>query len=877
MRKAWLAGWCVVTAALAGIALAQEQVDPNDPAEAGPVKLADYALRVRVVEAKPAQKQVQIRWRRGGMGLGGVVVSGTFLSDAKSESIDVGAWTAPLPLADVAGKTGWGYPNLLIDALPDAKKKREPLTSVAVEFEFLERGKPFKKFVETSPEGNNVSAAVHLAAVDRKMFRAETMPLAQYAKNRREMVEGFFPDKGPTPKKFAMLGILGGYGPGAGFGIRHNNPAIVADECRTQQALGFNGLVGKKSLDQADAAGFGDAFRRLQFGGPGAGSPMNFFKKDVDGCPFDPALRKYIAERTAASIDEHKQSGARESWAEWVDEIGVAAKEHHQQCPRCAAAYREYVKALGVTPADLGQASWDRVVPYPLWTTSPKAKGPVLAKAPKEPTDTLNYYYSFRFMTHATADLFPEAAERFKTAGIPLFAMQGPTPSWNGSSLDWWEFYDRKANSACVWETSNRDPRTWQFESYLADIMRSIAAKLRALIGTLVKPHRGAPEQRSLAAVTRGARAIEWYTYGPDYARGDSFSQRPDLLERVGKVNRFFAAAEDWLYGADWLAAPQVAFVSPRSSEIWGKATPLDVTAFENAKWVYLALRHAHVPVDVLGEADLAEFDLSKYRAIYVPGTHLHSKSAAKLRAWVEAGGTLWTDALGLSRDEANQPTTWLGANRTHESWGSVEGYRAVGLAPLKESNAPAHAKFTWSVDGTGEAVAGIGREPLDATGAAVLGRFADGKPAVVRREVGRGAVVSVGVWAGLTYSAKVRRPDYDMRADFDPALRRLIAAPALERDVVRPAVPSDPLVEAVALTNAGQRSVALMNWAYRYDAKSKNSLQPRDKLRVDLPRVGPIASVRSLRFGPLPLAREGTVTFVIVPRIDEVDVLLVD
>ena len=49
----------------------------------------------------------------------------------------------------------------------------------------------------------------------------------------------------------------------------------------------------------------------------------------------------------------------------------------------------------------------------------------------------------------------------------------------------------------------------------------------------------------------------------------------------------------------------QVAFCSPRSSEIWGKATDLGVTAFEDAKWVYLALRHANIPVDVQMEEGL--------------------------------------------------------------------------------------------------------------------------------------------------------------------------------------------------------------------------------------------------------------------------------
>ncbi len=130
--------------------------------------------------------------------------------------------------------------------------------------------------------------------------------------------------------------------------------------------------------------------------------------------------------------------------------------------------------------------------------------------------------------------------------------MQGPTPSWSGHSLDWHEFYDLGANTAVVFETSNRDPRAWQWESYLGDIVRGIAGRHRLPIGCLIKPHRGAASQRMLSLVLRGAEAIEWYTYGPDYAKGDSFSQSPELLEGVGRAGRFLAKAEDYLYAARW-------------------------------------------------------------------------------------------------------------------------------------------------------------------------------------------------------------------------------------------------------------------------------------------------------------------------------------
>jgi hypothetical protein len=391
-----------------------------------------------------------------------------------------------------------------------------------------------------------------------------------------------------------------------------------------------------------------------------------------------------------------------------------------------------------------------------------------------------------------------------------------------------------------------------------------------------------------LSVVSRGATAFEWYTYGPDYAKGDSFSQSPALLERVAHAAQFLARAEPWLYGAHWAGKPQVAFVFPRSSEIWARAAGLGVTPLENAKWVYLALAHAHVPVDILSERQLADGALDAYKVVYIVGPNMQRAAAARVAAWVRQGGVLWTDALGMARDEANEPapvsTELLGLReRAYENWGRTPGYGAVRLAPLDERNVPEAAALRWDLAapwGGGQAVAGIGREPLSATDAESLARFADGKPAVVRRKVGQGAVVVAGFWAGLTYSAKVRRADFDMQTDFDPALRALIAASALEAKVYRGAIPSSPLVEAVLLDRDGRRSVALMNWSHHAaaaDAKRSRGLQPAEQLRIELPGAGPLTAVRSLTHGELPLERDGATVRVTLPRLDEIDLLTLE
>ena len=98
---------------------------------------------------------------------------------------------------------------------------------------------------------------------------------------------------------------------------------------------------------------------------------------------------------------------------------------------------------------------------------------------------------------------------------------------------------------------------------------RVVSAERGLRFGVYVKPHRGAPIQRTLSAVSRNARMLYWYTYGPDWAKGDTFAASPEALAATSKAARLIANSEDVLYGSSWSSPAQVAVVSPRSSEIW--------------------------------------------------------------------------------------------------------------------------------------------------------------------------------------------------------------------------------------------------------------------------------------------------------------------
>jgi hypothetical protein len=880
LTRRWL---MLLVASLAPAASGQEQIDKGDAGAKGGINLSDMALRVKVTRVAPEQKAVNILWRHGGEGLGGTVTRGAFAGDDGQELIAIGQWSKPAPLELVAGKgAGWRFATIVVSS--STGRKAIALTDVAVDFEFSEGGKAIKSFTELAPNGATVGVAIPAGAANRQTFLAELAGLSEHARNRHQRLAKAFPEPAKMPRLFGVIGHLAGYGEGSGYGIRHSNPQIVKEECQTLELLGVNGLVGEKSVALADAAGMGKDFRSIYWGGPGSGSPMGMLKKragEGEACPFDPALAKAMKDHVPATVAEHQGVGAKESWGLWWDEIGVAVKGHMQTCPRCREKFAEYLKAQQIAPDAIGAKSWDQVTPYPIWPDAKAGdKASALAPAPADALDALRYYYTFRFMTEATAQLVVEPARQFKEAGVLLYAMQGPTPSWAGHSLDWHEFYDRGANTALVFETSNRDPRAWQFESYLADIGRGICERHGMPMGVLVKPHRGAVEQRMLSVVARGAKVIEWYTYGPDYAKGDSFSQSPELLERVAKAARFLGANEDLLYGAKPAVSAQVAFCSPRSSEIWGKATDLGVTAFEDAKWVYLALRHAHVPLDVLSEQQLAEGKLERYKVIYVVGPNLRRDAAGQLKKWVEAGGTLWTDAMGLSRDEANQPAheelTGL-KDRKLEMWGKVEPYKATELKEFAEREVPAGAGLVLSSGKRWRAV--VGRELIDGREFPEnFASFSDGRAANYRRELGKGQVFVVGLWGGLTYSAQVRRSNFDMSVDFDRSIQSLITFPADHDGALLPVTASAPLVEPIALIKDGHRCIALINWAYRRDGTRREALVPAANVRIELRALGEVARVRSAKLGELkPDLTQPGIYSLTLPTLDEVDLLILD
>jgi hypothetical protein len=328
-----------------------------------------------------------------------------------------------------------------------------------------------------------------------------------------------------------------------------------------------------------------------------------------------------------------------------------------------------------------------------------------------------------------------------------------------------------------------------------------------------------------------------------------------------------------------------VAVVRPQTSAI------LDAShaAWENGKWVYQALTHAHLPVDALDEGYLLSEDLSRYRVIYISGAAVRRDVSEKLAGWVEAGGVLYTGAGGLVHDEAGLPLAALAPllglkPRTPvEMWGGVRRYGSTDLAGIaRERDAPAGARVSGQVPFGGSFELAVGREVLEPEpGAEVLATYVDGGVAAIRRAAGKGWVYVVGFYAGLEYAADVLRPDYDMARDFRDDKRAFVAAPALAAGVEPVVAASHPLIEGVLLKHAasGRRAVLLMNWAYKAGADGRGrDLVPAAPVTLVVRDAGPVNTVRSLWLrATIPHRREGARLVVTLPRLEDGDILLLE
>ncbi len=544
-----------------------------------------------------------------------------------------------------------------------------------------------------------------------------------------------------------------------------------------------------------------------------------------------------------------------------MDEPGGQPASFAAQDQAYGDRFREWLKAGSFDPEDLLVSDWDQVRPVP---ETERDQFPAL------------HYFTQLFRTRALGDFM--ATQRRVIEGA--YGRSFPTlvnfsdgavyyANFCGQGVDYFELLDADDQNAIWGEDWANNASTYQCAAFNVALMQSAARKRGQAIGHYLIAHaRRTPwdiKTKAIGETARGVRMWKNFCYGPVWGsheggppwRTHLWQAKPELWTANAEIPREIGAVEDWLATAQ-PAPADVALLYSSSSDIWTMWSNLAFGFDRMHTW--LALTHAQVPVEIIPEREIGRLDGCK--VCYLSGPNLTRAAAARLRAWVEAGGTLWLTAGAASRDEFDRPldtiTGLLPAERGELQ--TLEPYRSSGR--FLDRLAPRDT-VTWGKQSLDVLSVKQTLKPHDERPAEVLATYQDGQPAVVSGPAGKGRVIVLGFLPALSYiqpALAARRaleehvknlpnaPDAELLdRSYNPwqypaGIRDRLLSPVRESNLTMSLTCDTPLIDVVELRC--EQGVLL--------AMTNHTLKRLEAVRLQLRTAKPVTRVESVRHGQL-------------------------
>ena len=572
--------------------------------------------------------------------------------------------------------------------------------------------------------------------------------------------------------------------------------------------------------------------------------------KDVEGVRLDwPKVTEWLDKTYAGPFAQRKDSPypAPRVIADLMDEpsgIGFAGPEY-------IAEFRKYLQEKGLTPAFFGKAAWEEVeTPKFNWWQYFKMRDPLL-EAPLEARRL--HYWQTRFWNDTTAKMYAMATERvMKNDPNVLGTRVNFGPAWYydyGSlprGIDAFRFGELGAvtlgfNEDWLGDGSNRFPL--EINTLLRDFERgAMRPQGEVTHGCYVTcdSNRRTVKLRAFGLLARETKIFDFYYYGPSYTYFDHWSDNFSMVQGVAELTRDMAAVDGLLYAGKAPKA-QVALLYSRSWPAWKR----DDSEQNELIQAYIALLHAGIPVDIVGDEEIADgrFAKRKYKALYVVNESIPAATLTAIEQWVKKGGKLWATGWAGLRDEYNEPTAaWNGLLNVQErAWkptGDLEQY-GKEIQPA-DWNRPIFGREVTGITSTAHRY-GRGRVQVAA--------IAPGKAYMDGAQQVKGALADAIIFP--------QGPARDIYVKF-----------ALDAGVKPPALTSVNQVLAYPLWSKGAGVVLIANYTGE-PAKDAVTVRFQSPVRVK--------SLRSLRHGAVKFKSKGGYIECSLPVDDVTDILVVN
>ncbi len=548
-------------------------------------------------------------------------------------------------------------------------------------------------------------------------------------------------------------------------------------------------------------------------------------------CYLNPDLEKIAREAQEAEKQARAYPPGTEvvRLAGFADEPGFDYLAHVPACPLCQQAFPAYLKTNNVPYEvfrdEVVKLAMEQALAGDAPAEAAGGAAPRGLDAVRPSADTNlphHFYWTSRFGIHTVTEFIrvgTRAAEEQHPAWRTTLNFAGQLRSTlAGSGLDWFEIFRTGAMTFGENEDYNAWVKNFQTRGYLMAVMRAACAPRGYPYGPLAAyPSNTGWElvAGGFSQIGQGATYFSFFNYGPHYVPSSSpCSNLPWVHDSTRHLTYATGAVEDRLFGARVMTG-DVALLLSTTSDIWNVDPTQDGQTFANLYgmerfYLYLVLRHLQASVDILAEEDLAA-GLKPYRMLLATDSHLRRAYAPAIRAWVEAGGTLYVGGNALAFDEYNQPLGLV------EEMGVKRGALVPdgSLVPGRPEYELNHRKSLGLVMTPEPFNAIFGTQSLE--GGETLFKLGEHAAAMVEIPVGKGRVI-----AGCTFPAMeyIKTSGWDKELPISSTVTfnsgpRDFVGRALERGGVTPkAVCNNMFIEANLLEYDGGVIVALANWS---------------------------------------------------------------